>query len=184
MQVIDLVELTERLGIPIKRSGRTVKAECQFHDDTNPSMVLYDEANGQRQHYHCFVCNTSADIFKLTQARKNLNFLESVDWLAQTYSLKRSHAKKSSNLATTPPSSPSAIGIAPEGQSGFDLALAMYLRSNKREVLASWFESRGFDPNSSELKEIYYAARNTLTNASTSTAVDADRKLTHLQGVC
>ena len=40
----------ERYGLHVGRSGMV---QCLFHDDTTPSMKLYDD------HYHCFGCQAT-----------------------------------------------------------------------------------------------------------------------------
>jgi len=47
----------ERYGLQVSQSG-TVK--CPFHQDTNPSMKLYDD------HFHCFGCQETGDAIHLT----------------------------------------------------------------------------------------------------------------------
>ena len=48
----------ERYGLQISRNGMI---RCPFHDDTNPSMKLYDD------HYHCFGCQETGDVIRLTE---------------------------------------------------------------------------------------------------------------------
>lgn len=55
-------------GIEVNRKGR---ARCCFHDDTNPSMAVYDKA------YHCFACQAHGDV---------------IDLAAQLYSVDKSEA--------------------------------------------------------------------------------------------
>ena len=47
----------ERYGLRVSRSGMV---RCLFHDDTTPSMKLYDD------HYHCFGCQATGDVIHLT----------------------------------------------------------------------------------------------------------------------
>ena len=119
---VDLVELTERLSIPIKRTGKTILAQCQFHEDTNPSMTFYDGSGTNRQHYHCFVCNATADLFKLTEARKGLSFEDSVLWLANEYGVKTDAATRTKRTGATDSKEFS--------KNGLELAAEIYEKAN------------------------------------------------------
>lgn len=160
---VDLLELTERLGIPFKKVGQTVQAQCQFHDDSNPSMVLYNGTGERRQHYHCFSCNTTADIFKLTAARKGLNFNDSVEWLAKTYAVKLPSGKSSGSKAST-----NKVVAPKENSNYFEMALDIYRQNNAKDKLDEWLNTREFSPNNDVLDDLLYVRRNTLTNFLTS----------------
>lgn len=153
---VDLVDLTERLAIPIKRTGKTILAQCQFHEDSNPSMTFYDGSGSNRQHYHCFVCNTTADLFKLTEARKGLSFEESVLWLAKEYGINTdalTHSKK--------------VGAAENkgiSKNGFDLAEEIYKKTNEKILLHRWLHDRAFDPANPVLGDLVYASNKALVN--------------------
>ena len=43
---------------------------CPFHDDHNPSMVVYDSSNS----FYCFACGTSGDAFKFLSHMKNTTY--------------------------------------------------------------------------------------------------------------
>ena len=45
---------------------------CPFHEDSNPSMALYDN------HVHCFVCNRSWDSISATMELDGVSFREAV----------------------------------------------------------------------------------------------------------
>ncbi len=62
----------------VKRTGRTYKAICPFHQEKTPSMSL-DPARGL---YHCFGCGTGGDVFTFVQETQGLDFNEAVELLA------------------------------------------------------------------------------------------------------
>ena len=49
-------ELLEMHGYSVSRQN---KCRCAFHDDTNPSMQVYDDG------YHCFSCGAHGDVIDL-----------------------------------------------------------------------------------------------------------------------
>lgn len=174
---VDLVELTERLAIPIKRTGRTILAQCQFHDDSNPSMTFYDGSGTNRQHYHCFVCNTTADLFKLTEARKGLSFEEAVLWLAKEYGIK-----------TDAPERFIKAGAAESkeiSRSGFVVADEIYKQTNDKILLHEWLHERAFDHTNPILGDLVYAGHKVLVNhiAASESYAEAREQLGKLEDI-
>lgn len=62
----------------VKRTGRTYKAICPFHQEKTPSLSL-DPARGL---YHCFGCGAGGDVFTFVQETQGLDFNEAVELLA------------------------------------------------------------------------------------------------------
>lgn len=54
-------------GIPINRSGF---ARCVAHNDTKPSMKVYDGNRG----WYCFACNTGGDVISLVQLALGVDY--------------------------------------------------------------------------------------------------------------
>lgn len=48
---------------------------CPFHDDTNPSLRIYD-ASGM---YHCYACGAHGNAFKFVQLSQNLTFANALN---------------------------------------------------------------------------------------------------------
>jgi len=50
--VLDRADIVEVIGqyVPLQKSGRTYKALCPFHSETEPSFVV----NPERRTWHCF----------------------------------------------------------------------------------------------------------------------------------
>ncbi len=61
------------------RAGKNWKGLCPFHSDRNPSFYV----NPQGQFYKCFSCGESGDIFTFIQKKENLDFLETMEYLAK-----------------------------------------------------------------------------------------------------
>ena len=74
------IRISEVVGRKLKliRRGREFLALCPFHNDSKPSLSVVDEKN----FYHCFACGAHGDIIKFTMETEGLNFIESVDKLA------------------------------------------------------------------------------------------------------
>ncbi len=80
----DIVDVARRLGLQIDRKQtRPRRALCPFHNDTTPSLNLYQRGNGDNPHYHCFACGAHGDLVGLIRGVKGLTFTAAVQWLAE-----------------------------------------------------------------------------------------------------
>src|SRR5687767_12851929 len=85
---VTLGDLADKLGLGVIRRNGVSKAICPFHDDTSPSLVIYeDDGSDLRAHFHCFSCGAHGDIFHLTQQKLAKSFPEAVSWLANNYGI-------------------------------------------------------------------------------------------------
>ncbi|HOW59876.1 MAG TPA: DNA primase [Candidatus Omnitrophota bacterium] len=73
----DIVEIISQF-IPLKRSGRNLKACCPFHQEKTPSFMVQPE----KQLYHCFGCGAGGDVFSFLMRYENLTFPEALKALA------------------------------------------------------------------------------------------------------
>jgi DNA primase len=59
--------------IPLRRTGQNyLIARCPFHDDRNPSFVVYP----QTQSFHCFGCREHGDVISFLMRKEHLSFPE------------------------------------------------------------------------------------------------------------
>ena len=73
----DIVGLVSE-SLTLVQAGADFKALCPFHDDHNPSMMVYPD----RQTFRCWVCQEGGDVFSWVQKRENVGFRESLEILA------------------------------------------------------------------------------------------------------
>ena len=64
--------------VPLKRTGRTWKARCPFHQEKTPSFTV----NPDRQIFKCFGCGEGGDVFQFLMEFEKLSFPEAVEMLA------------------------------------------------------------------------------------------------------
>ena len=57
----DIVELVQGAGTALKKTGRTFKGLCPFHQEKTPSFIVFPDS----QNFHCFGCGKGGDIFTL-----------------------------------------------------------------------------------------------------------------------
>lgn len=80
----DIVDVAQRLGLQIDRKRtRPQRALCPFHNDTTPSLNLFEARDGDTPHYHCFACGAHGDLIDLVRGVKRMDFLEARRWLAE-----------------------------------------------------------------------------------------------------
>jgi len=60
--------------IPLRRSGKNLVARCPFHDDRNPSFVVYPES----QSFYCFGCHAAGDVLSFLMKVEQMNFPEAL----------------------------------------------------------------------------------------------------------
>ena len=65
--------------VQLKRSGRTWKARCPFHQEKTPSFTV----NPDRQIFKCFGCGIGGDVFRFLMEFEKLSFPEAVELLAE-----------------------------------------------------------------------------------------------------
>jgi len=70
----------ERYRLQVSRNGMV---RCPFHDDTNPSMKLYDD------HYHCFGCQETGDVIRLTAKLFGVPDQEAAKKLAEDFGVQK-----------------------------------------------------------------------------------------------
>ncbi len=80
---INIVDVVSRVATPRRAGGNRFKALCPFHQEKSPSFH-FDSAKG---FYKCFGCGKSGDIFTFVQETEGLNFMESVEALAQRFNV-------------------------------------------------------------------------------------------------
>jgi len=64
--------------VQLKRSGKTWKALCPFHQEKTPSFIV----NPDRQIFKCFGCGEGGDVFRFLMEVEKLSFREAAETLA------------------------------------------------------------------------------------------------------
>lgn len=77
---LDIVDVVSGYVPELKKSGRTFKAPCPFHNERTPSFVVDPE----RQTWHCFgACSTGGDVLEFVRRREGLDFKEALRLCAE-----------------------------------------------------------------------------------------------------
>ena len=75
----ELAALVEDYACPLRRRGRTMVALCPFHQEKTPSFTVFPDT----QHFMCFGCQKSGDVFTFVMEREGFTFREAFDFLAE-----------------------------------------------------------------------------------------------------
>lgn len=78
----DLVEVVEDY-VKLKRSGRSWKGLCPFHDEKTPSFHVTPELGI----YKCFGCGESGDVFNFVMEMEGIGFVETMRTLADRFGI-------------------------------------------------------------------------------------------------
>lgn len=65
--------------IDLRKSGQTFMGRCPFHDDNNPSFVIYPKT----QTFHCFGCWAHGDVISFLMKVEHLSFPEALKALRE-----------------------------------------------------------------------------------------------------
>ena len=65
--------------VELRASGRNLVGRCPFHEDRDPSFVVFPETRT----FHCFGCRAGGDVISFLRLRMNLSFSEALDSLEQ-----------------------------------------------------------------------------------------------------
>lgn len=81
----DIVEFISSY-VNLKKSGSNYMGLCPFHGEKTPSFSV----NAEKQYYKCFGCGEGGDIIEFCMKKENLDFLDSVKFLADRYNIQLS----------------------------------------------------------------------------------------------
>jgi len=70
-------------GTEIKFRGNTGKGACPFHNDKDPSLIIYRDKN----RFKCFGCGASGSVIDVVMLALHLSFRDAAHHLMQTYGL-------------------------------------------------------------------------------------------------
>ena len=139
---IDIVELVGS-RVSLRRTGKTFKGLCPFHDDKTPSFTV-DPTTGR---YRCWSCGEHGDCFTWVMKTGNVEFPEALKELAQ---------KAGVELKSRGPSIPPGLRDAHRAIMGE--ALAFFRENLARHAPAlGYVKERGLDSETLERWEIGYA---------------------------
>lgn len=75
---IDITDLVQGYVPSLKKTGRSFKGLCPFHQEKSPSFVVFPDS----QNFHCFGCGKGGDLFTFYMLVENTEFRDALKELA------------------------------------------------------------------------------------------------------
>jgi len=75
---LSLLEVAQRYGLELRRSGRTWVGRCPFHPDTRPSFHIYPDG-----YYHCFGCRSHGNVIDFVARAEGMEWKDALLMLAR-----------------------------------------------------------------------------------------------------
>ena len=100
LKAIPFSEVAARFG-GLERAGSRWKTLCPWHNDSRPSLTLYD-ANGQN-HCHCFACGKGGSVIDYVMQHERITFVEACQWLSHAFGIGEAKAENTRHVAKTTP---------------------------------------------------------------------------------
>ena len=91
----DIVEIIEP-RVTLKKSGQNYTGLCPFHDEKSPSFSVSQD----KQFYYCFGCQASGSALKFLMEFDRMDFVSSIEHLAQRAGLEVPRDQKSDSGAS------------------------------------------------------------------------------------
>ncbi|MEZ4503124.1 MAG: CHC2 zinc finger domain-containing protein [Dehalococcoidia bacterium] len=144
-----ITEAVLSAGIELRRSGRRLVGRCPFHEDRDPSLVVYP----QTQSYFCFGCDAGGDVIDFIGRLDGTAFKETAALLAGN-----GHARSlPANVVRFP--SPRSVR-QPDGEevAVIEAAASLYREQCERSRRArSYLAKRGIDADTATRLRLGYA---------------------------
>ena len=85
LKAISITEVARRLGCQLQRSGTVSKTICPWHEDSHPSLTLYERTG--ENHCHCFVCGKGGSVIDFVMQQESWSFQEACQWLSNEFGI-------------------------------------------------------------------------------------------------
>ena len=79
--LIERVDIVDVIGerLPLKRTGKNLKALCPFHNEKTESFTV----NSEKQFYYCFRCGATGTSLRFLMEHDKLDFVDAIETLAR-----------------------------------------------------------------------------------------------------
>ncbi len=129
-----------------KLRGTKGMALCPFHGEKTASMSFTDVENL----FHCFGCKEGGDIFKYVQEINNLEFQDSIEFVAEKYGFKLTYTQTSDN---------SDFKVYQEKIDLINMYFLESMKSSKSKDAKAYLQTRKYDENDIEKYSISYISK-------------------------
>lgn len=110
LNAISITGVARRLGFSLQRAGSAYKCLCPWHEDSHPSLTLYERTGENR--CHCFSCRRGGSVIDLVMQQRGYTFREASEWLAREYGIGANAARGSRKPLPKPVPRPTPVETA------------------------------------------------------------------------
>ncbi len=150
------LDIVEEIGavVQLRKSGRTYKGLCPFHNERTPSFHVYPDDGA----YKCYGCGEGGDIFTFVQKTQGLDFVDALKLLAE----KANIPLESGGYGEGGSAEESPEASARKRLRALNEAAAIWyhhqlLRAPEAQYARTYLESRGVNSDSIALWRLGYA---------------------------
>lgn len=149
---VPIRNVCEKLGVRVFDSEITPKCNCPFHNDTHPSMVLYQDDNVA----YCFGCRNRWNNLSFVSEKLDIGFDETIKWFEKEFPDILSH-----RVIFSEQSKNTLLGNA------YQIAYNIYSKMTEKEEeqLKKYALSRAFNANDLETKGVFFTSASKLKDS-------------------
>ena len=85
LNAIPITEVAQALGYELRKAGSVCKTLCPWHEDSHPSLTLYERTNENR--CYCFACSGGGSVIDFVMQSKQCDFREACSWLSSRFGI-------------------------------------------------------------------------------------------------
>jgi len=85
-----LILAMEEDGIELVEQGNHYKCICPFHDDTNPSMVIFKDTH----YYKCYACGVKGDVYDYLWHVRKMGYKEALKHFNMSHYVRQTIKRK------------------------------------------------------------------------------------------
>jgi DNA primase len=131
-----IAETVRDAGVALRRNGRRLTGRCPFHDDRDPSFVVYPETAS----YFCYGCGAGGDVIDFVGRLRGTDFRETAALLADGVSPRPVNV-----VPFRAPRTGAARAPADDEAAVIDAAAEHYARSLQKREALDYLRRRGID---------------------------------------
>lgn len=147
----DRLDIVDIIGekVQLKKTGRSYKGLCPFHQEKTPSFVVFPDS----QHFHCFGCGKSGDLFTYYELSENVEFREALTELAQRAGVEVESVRPQAAAAADP-----ALAQSRDlNELAADLFSHVLLKTSAGQIGREYLATRGLDAETIERFRLGFA---------------------------
>ena len=133
-----IADVAAAAGVRLRRSGSRLTGLCPFHEDRDPSLVIYPETSS----YFCFACDAGGDVIHFVGRLRGTAFRETAALLAGDIG----GALPPAVRAPAPRTREAPSALDPEAAAVIETAAALYVRQYRQShEPRAYLHGRGLD---------------------------------------